>query len=77
MVVPRRFTSLVTILVSWYACERVSFMAPSWYPEWSVVPLLFFAPLQHSNRWDPYTLTNIEYGDDMSVMGLGDWGELF
>jgi hypothetical protein len=32
--------------------------------------------LQHSNRWDPYTLSNIEYGDSTSVMGLSDWGRL-
>lgn len=29
--------------------------------------------LMHSNWWDPVTLSNIEYGDDTSVMGLSDW----
>jgi hypothetical protein len=26
---------------------------------------------QHSNRWEPYQLSNIEYGDDTTVMGSG------
>ena len=32
-------------------------------------------PLQHSNRRDPQTLINVEYGDDFSIMGLASWGE--
>ena len=63
------FTSLATI----WACRCAGSRARSW-PLQRHQPLCPHMMLQHSNRWDPNSLSNVEYGDDTSIMGGGGIG---